>query len=65
MSDFVYQELFPLGEDATVYRKLGSDHVSTTSFEGRRMVKVAPEALTELAAEAFHDISHLLRPGHL
>ncbi|MFI4987665.1 MAG: fumarate hydratase [Alphaproteobacteria bacterium] len=65
MSEFAYQELFPLGEDATVYRKLGADHVSTTSFEGRRMVKVAPEALTELAAEAFHDISHLLRPGHL
>jgi len=65
MTDFVYQELFPLGEDKAPYRKLGADYVSTSSFQGQRMVKVAPEALTRLAAEAFHDISHLLRPGHL
>ncbi|HKO09863.1 MAG TPA: fumarate hydratase [Alphaproteobacteria bacterium] len=65
MTDFVYQELFPLGEDGAPYRKLGADYVSTSSFQGQRMVKVAPEALTRLAAEAFHDISHLLRPGHL
>jgi fumarate hydratase, class I len=65
MTDFVYQELFPLGEDKAPYRKLGADHVSTSTFQGQRMVTVAPEALTRLAAEAFHDISHLLRPGHL
>ena len=65
MTDFVYQELFPLGEDETPYRRLSADYVSTSSFQGQRMVKVAPEALTRLAAEAFHDISHLLRPGHL
>src|ERR1700688_1544395 len=65
MTDFVYQELFPLGEDRTAYRKLTADHVSLASFEGGRMVKVAPTALTRLAGEAFHDISHLLRPAHL
>ncbi|MFI5021059.1 MAG: fumarate hydratase [Alphaproteobacteria bacterium] len=65
MTDFVYQELFPLGEDKAPYRKLGADNVSTSSFQGQRVVKVAPEALTRIAAEAFHDISHLLRPGHL
>ena len=65
MTDFVYQELFPLGEDRTAYRKLTADHVSLAAFEGGRMVKVAPAALTRLAGEAFHDISHLLRSAHL
>ena len=29
------------------------------------MLRIAPEALTALAFEAFHAVSHLLRPGHL
>src|SRR5437870_7537363 len=65
MNDLAYHELFPLGPDAAPYRKLTCDHVSTGSFEGRGMVKVAPEALTLLAAQAFIDSAHLLRPGHL
>ena len=32
---------------------------------GRRFLTVAPEALTELTAEAMHDIAHYLRPAHL
>ncbi len=50
MSDNAYHELFPLGADDAPYRKLTGDHVSTGSFEGRRIVKVEPEALTLLAA---------------
>jgi fumarate hydratase, class I len=65
MSDATYHELFPLGADDLPYRKLTGDHVSIGRFEGRRIVKVAPEALTLLAAEAFADSAHLLRPGHL
>src|ERR1700681_941075 len=65
MSDFRFREMFPLGEDATPYRKLAGDHVSTASFLGERMVKVKPEALTLLAAQALADCQHLLRPGHL
>ena len=65
MADFQFQEMFPLGPDATPYRKLTSDHVGTASLEGERVLTVAPEALTLLAAEAFRDISHLLRPSHL
>src|ERR1700746_1658521 len=65
MSDAAYHELFPLGADDTSYRKLTGDRVSVGSFEGRRIVKVAPEALTLLAAQAFIDSAHLLRPGHL
>ena len=65
MSDAAYHELFPLGADDAPYRKLTGDHVSVGSFEGRRIVKVAAEALTLLAAQAFIDSAHLLRPGHL
>jgi fumarate hydratase class I len=65
MSDFRFREMFPLGEDATPYRKLTGDYVSTASFEGARMLKVKPEALTLLAAQALADCQHLLRPGHL
>ncbi len=65
MSDSSYHELFPLGADDAPYRKLTSDHVSVGDFEGRRIVKVMPEALTLLAAQAFADSAHLLRPGHL
>ena len=32
---------------------------------GRRVLRIAPEALSELAFQAFRDVSHLLRPGHL
>jgi fumarate hydratase, class I len=65
MVDFVYQDMFPLGEDNTPYRKLTSDFVSTATLDGTEIVKVDPQALTLLTDEAFKDISHLLRPGHL
>src|ERR1700745_418047 len=65
MSDAAYYELFPLGADDTSYRKLTGDRVSVGDFEGRRIVKVAGEALTLLARQAFIDSAHLLRPGHL
>ncbi|MBX3498938.1 MAG: fumarate hydratase [Alphaproteobacteria bacterium] len=65
MVDFVYQDMFPLGDDATPYRKLTSDFVGTTTLNGAEVLTVDPEAITTLTAAAFHDISHLLRPGHL
>jgi len=65
MSEAAFHELFPLGEDDTPYRKLTGDHVSLARFDGERVVKVAPEALTLLARQAFLDSAHLLRPGHL
>jgi fumarate hydratase class I len=65
MSEFVFHELFPLGEDATPYRRLTADHVSRVPFGGADMLKVEPEALTLLASQAMVDCQHLLRPGHL
>src|SRR5437773_1314896 len=65
MSDAAFHELFPLGQDDAPYKKLTGDHVAPAQFEGERIVKVAPEALTLLARQAFIDSAHLLRPGHL
>ena len=65
MSEAAFRELFPLGEDDAPYRKLTGDHVALASFDGERIVKVMPEALTLLARHAFVDCQHLLRPGHL
>ena len=65
MSEAAFHELFPIGADEAPYRKLTGDHVSVGSFEGERVVKVAPAALTLLARQAFVDCQHLLRPGHL
>ncbi|MCI6584559.1 MAG: fumarate hydratase [Mobiluncus sp.] len=54
------------GEDTYTYRKLTSDGVEEVEGpDGRKFLKVAPEALTLLAETAFHDISHYLRTAHL
>jgi fumarate hydratase class I len=57
--------LFPLGKDTTTYRKLSADGVRTETVLGREMVVVEREAIRALAEQAFIDINHLLRPGHL
>ncbi|NRA33539.1 MAG: fumarate hydratase [Polyangiaceae bacterium] len=65
MSDFTYQDILPIGEDKTKYRKLTGDFVSTVEYDGVSFLKVDPKALSLLASEAMKDIAHLLRPGHL
>ena len=57
--------LFPLSVDRTEYRLLTAEHVSVERFDGEEVLKVAPEGLRLLAEQAFIDINHLLRPGHL
>ena len=63
--EFNYTDLLPIGPDTTEYRLLTKDGVGATEAAGRRFLTVEPEVLTELAAEAIHDISHYLRPAHL
>lgn len=65
MSGTDHPTMFPLGADETPYRKISEDHVQTVSVDGETVLKVAPEALSLLAEEAFRDINHFLRPGHL
>ena len=62
---FEYHPMFALGTDQTPYRKLTGDFVSTATFEGKTILKVEREAFRLLATEAYKDVSHLLRPGHL
>jgi fumarate hydratase class I len=62
---FVYQDPLPLGEDTTEYRLLSREGISTTTFEGKEILKVDPGALAFLAQQAFHDCSFQLRPAHL
>jgi fumarate hydratase class I len=57
--------LFPLGPDQTVYRKLTAEGVRVERLGSREIVVVEPEAIRRLAEQAFMDINHLLRPGHL
>ncbi len=64
-SGFAYSPMFPLGDDATPYRKLPIEGVSSIEVEGKAVLKISPRALEELAFAAFHDVSHLLRPAHL
>ncbi|MDP7571720.1 MAG: fumarate hydratase, partial [Myxococcota bacterium] len=65
MTDFQYQPLFELEPEDTPYRPLGSEGVSRIELAGRNFLQVEPDALTQLAAEAYTDVSFLLRPGHL
>ncbi len=65
MVEFTYREMFPLRDDPTEYRLLTENHVSQTSVDGIQLLRVAPEGLTLLAEQAFHDVSHFLRSSHL
>lgn len=66
MSENTHQNPFPVSSHGDVtWRKLTDEHVSMTEFEGEKVLKVEPAALELLSREAFHDISHFLRSGHL
>ncbi len=65
MTEFAFQELFPLGPDDTPYRLLTDQGVSTFTAGGRTFLEVELAAITRLTRQAMWDIAHLLRPGHL
>lgn len=66
MAEFKYAPMFQLGEDQTEYYKIpGSEKlVGEGDFEGHKILKVSPEALTLMANIAFRDVSFLLRRSH-
>ncbi len=66
MPDFKYQDPMPLGADPTKYYKIeGSEKfVSMVDFDGQKVLKVDPQALTVLTNTAMRDVSFLLRPSH-
>jgi fumarate hydratase, class I len=66
MAEFEFTPLVPhRHDDATPYRLLTTEGVSTVEAAGRRFLVVEPAVLTRLTAEAMRDIAHLLRPAHL
>ncbi|MFT6865164.1 MAG: fumarate hydratase class I, partial [Akkermansiaceae bacterium] len=65
MTDFHYQDPFPLGPDPTEYEQISSDFVTTEQFGGREILKIDPQALTFLANEAIKAVSFKLRTSHL
>jgi fumarate hydratase class I len=62
---FHYSPLFPAGTDTTPYRKLTDKGVRVEKFGDRDMLVIESDVLKLLAEQAFVDINHLLRPGHL
>jgi fumarate hydratase class I len=63
--EFRYSDLLPTGQDDTPYRLVTTEGVSTFEANGRTFLRVEPEAIRLLTAEAMHDIAHYLRPAHL
>ncbi len=57
--------LFPLGKDTTSYRKLAADGLRVETIMGQDVLVIPREAMRALAEEAYNDINHYLRPGHL
>ncbi len=62
---FQYQPIFETTEDKTQYRKLPLKGVEVKNLGGEEFLSVAPETISALCAEAFDDVSHLLRASHL
>ena len=62
---YKHTPLFPLGKDTTPYRKLDVPGVRVEKVLGRDVLVVPADALKALAEEAYSDINHYLRPGHL
>ena len=62
--EFKYAPMFQVGKDDTEYYLLTKEGVSVSEFEGKPILKVTPEALTQLTNQAFRDVSFLLRRSH-
>ena len=57
--EFKYAPMFQLGKDTTEYYLLTKDYVSESEFEGHKILKIEPEALTAMANAAFRDVNFL------
>ena len=55
--EFKYAPMFQLGKDTTEYYLLTKDYVSESEFEGHKILKIEPEALTAMANAAFREAS--------
>ncbi len=65
MSTYQYSPLFQHEGIQTPWRKISDHSISTQTLNGKEVLLIEPEALEQLAYEAFCDVSFYLRPGHL
>ena len=65
MTEFLYSDILPTTESAVPYRKITEEYVSTFEAGGLKFLKVEPEGVRLLTAEAMRDIAHLFRTEHL
>src|ERR1700748_1100847 len=64
-SGFLYSPMFPLGPDQTPWKQLPIGGVRSATCDGQTVLRISPDVLSALALQAFREVSHLLRPGHL
>jgi len=62
---FVWQDPFLQDKDGTEYKLISDQHIMVTKLDGEDVIKVAPDALTLLARQAFYEASFFLRSAHL
>jgi fumarate hydratase class I len=62
--EFHYEPIFQKGKGNEEYYLLTKNGVSEGEFEGEKILKVQPEALTEVARAAFRECAFLLRKEH-
>jgi fumarate hydratase class I len=64
-ADAAYSPMFPLAKGETPWRKIADGGATRVPFGDGHLLKVDPQAIETLTREAFRDIAHYLRPGHL
>lgn len=65
MSDFFYQDPYPILKDTTNYKKITSEYVKIQKFGNREVLVIDPKALEVITEEAMNDVSFYLRTAHL
>ena len=64
-ADVAYSPMFPLAKGDTPWRKIADGGATRVPFGDAHLLKVDPAAIENLTRQAFQDIAHFLRPGHL
>lgn len=57
---FIWQEPFLQNKDGTEYTLISDQYITVTELDGEEVIKIAPEALTLLARQAFYEASFFL-----
>jgi fumarate hydratase, class I len=65
MSDFFYQDPYPIQRDTTAYKQVSTEYVRVENYGGREVLHVDPKALEVLAEQAMADVSFYLSASHL